>query len=111
MGVVIGVFSHGIISMLLPTLKTFTGLDFGSLKIWHLIAFWVAAFNFKPYLNRNKPDAKIEAAIDQIKRMESSGQITKSQAKVHYHNLSLRVLESVTLSGSASSARGTSSNS
>lgn len=110
LGVIMGVVSHGCLSLLMPTLKTIAGLDFGTIKIWHLIAFWVVTFNFKPYLNRNKPDPKIETAIDQIKQMETSGQITKAQAKIHYYNLSLRVLESVTLTEKEPSSQTASNN-
>ncbi|MBT0111951.1 hypothetical protein [Vibrio alginolyticus] len=98
LGVVMGVLSHGVIGVLMPTLKTISGLDFGTVKIWHLIALWAVAFNIKPYLNRHKPDPKIEAAVDQIKDMEAKGLITRAQAEMHYYNLSLRVLESVTIS-------------
>ncbi|MDW1999331.1 hypothetical protein R7P64_01960 [Vibrio sp. 2304] len=97
LGVVMGVLSHGVIGVLMPTLKTISGLDFGTVKIWHLIALWVIAFNIKPYLNRHKPDPKIEAAVGQIKDMETKGQITRAQAEMHYYNLSLRVLESVNM--------------
>ncbi|QXO19238.1 hypothetical protein [Vibrio ostreae] len=105
LGVVMGVLSDGIIGTLMPTLKTISGLDFGTVEIWHLIALWVVAFNIKPYLNRHSPDPKIDAAISKIKDMEASGQITKAQAKMHYHELSLRVLESVKMSGPQEASR------
>ncbi len=95
LGVVMGVVSHGVIGVLMPTLKTISGLDFGSVKIWHLIALWVVAFNIRPYINRNKTDPKIEAAINQIEDMVAKGQISKAQAELRYNQLSLRVLESV----------------
>ncbi|MDH6024945.1 hypothetical protein [Vibrio splendidus] len=97
LGVVLGLASQGTIGFLMPTLKTIAGVDFEAIKVWHLMCFWVFIFNIKPYFNRHKPDPKIEAAINQIKQMETNGQITKAQAKLQYYELSQRVLSSVTI--------------
>lgn len=97
LGVVLGVVSQGAISFLMPTLKTIAGVDFEAIKVWHLMCFWVVVFNIRPYLNRHKPDPKIEAAIIQIRKMETNGQITKAHAKLQYYELSQRVLASVTI--------------
>lgn len=98
LGVACGLISQGLLAFFMPTLKTIGGLDFDAIKFWHLTAFWVFIFNIKPYMNRHNPDPKIEAAIAQIKSLESKGLITKAQAKIQYLELSQRVVSSVTLS-------------
>ncbi|HCE3202153.1 TPA: hypothetical protein ACX3CW_002262 [Vibrio parahaemolyticus] len=98
LGVAVAIVTHGLMSFFMPTLKTIAGVDFEIFRFWHHIAFWVVAFNIKPYLNRHKPDPKIEAAINQIEDMVAKGQISKAQAKLKYYELSQRVVESVTLS-------------
>ncbi|MBY8259593.1 hypothetical protein KW534_02725 [Vibrio fluvialis] len=97
LGVACGIISHGLLAFFMPTLKTIGGLDFDAIKFWHLTAFWVFIFNIKPYLNRHKPDPKIEKALQNIKDMESQGLITKTHAELQYIQLSQRVVASVTL--------------
>ncbi len=97
LGVAVAIVTHGFMSFFMPTLKTVAGVDFEVFRFWHHTAFWVVAFNIRPYFNRNKTNPRIEAAINKIKEMEQNGQITKAQAKLRYHELSLRVLENVSL--------------
>ncbi|MEZ9345684.1 hypothetical protein AB4166_02355 [Vibrio splendidus] len=97
-GIAFGIVSHGFIAFLMPTLKTIGGADFNAIKMWHLIAFWVAVFNVKPYLKRNKPDPKVEEAINLVKTQLELGQINKTQAKMMYYELTRNVVESVTVS-------------
>ncbi|ENH7109825.1 hypothetical protein ABWJ26_000228 [Vibrio fluvialis] len=100
-GIFVGIVSDGLITLLMPTLKMFGGVDFYAIRIWHLMAFWVVVFNIKPYLNRNKPDPKIEAAFNHIRNQLEKKEISEHQAKLMYYALTKNVVESVTLPSSS----------
>ncbi|MFG0773072.1 hypothetical protein ACF8PD_14700 [Vibrio plantisponsor] len=97
LGVLLGYISSCLLSFILPTLKTITSVDFEALTTLFFIFFWVFAFNIKPYLNRNKIDPKIDSALKKIEDLEKSGKISNELARIRYNEITMAILESVTL--------------
>lgn len=97
LGVLLGYISSCILSFIKPTLKSVTGVDFEALNTLFFIFCWVVIFNIKPYLNRHEIDPKIESALKKVEDLEKSGKISSEQAKFRYNEISLSILESVTL--------------
>ncbi|ASM50288.1 hypothetical protein PESP_a2297 [Pseudoalteromonas espejiana DSM 9414] len=80
-----------------PILKTVEALNFGAIKMWHLIGLGVVSMNLPCYLRRKEVDQSIVKAIEYIEEQKKNGSISDWQANQMYVNLHNKVLESVTL--------------
>jgi hypothetical protein len=101
-GVLIGVILDGIFGLFSPLLKGIEALNFGAIKMWHLIGFGAVSMNLPGYLRRNEVDPSISNAIKYIEEQKKNQRISDWQAKQMYVNLHQKVLESVTLNDEAS---------
>lgn len=97
LGVLIGVVLDALLGLASPILKTVEALNFGAIKMWHLIGLGVASINIPIYLRRKEVDQSIVKAIEYIEEQKKNGTISDWQAKQMYVNLHNKVLESVTL--------------
>lgn len=97
LGVLIGVILDALLGLASPILKTVEALNFGAIKMWHLIALGVGSMNLPSYLRRKEVDQSIVKAIEYIEEQKKNGSISDWQAKQMYVNLHNKVIESVTL--------------
>jgi len=101
-GVLIGVILDGTLGLFSPLLKGIEALNFGAIKMWHLIGLGVVSMNLPGYLRRKEVDPSISNAIKYIEEQKENQSISDWQAKQMYVNLHQKVLESVTLNDEAS---------
>lgn len=97
LGVLIGVILDALLGLASPILKTVEALNFGAIKMWHLICLGVFSMNLPSYLRRKEVDPSIAKAIEYIEEQKKNGTISDWQAKQMYVNVHNKVLESVTL--------------
>ena len=107
LGVLIGVVLDALLGLASPILKAVEALNFGAIKMWHLIALGVVSMNLPSYLRRKEVDQSIVKAIEYIEEQKKNGSISDWQAKQMYVNLHNKVLESVTLDQGTQSATST----
>jgi hypothetical protein len=97
LGVLIGVILDALLGLASPLLRTVEALNFGAIKMWHLIGVGVVSMNLPSYLRRKEVDQSIVNAIEYIEEQKKNGAISDWQARQMYVNLHNKVLESVTL--------------
>ena len=101
-GVLIGVILDGILGLFSPLIKGVEALNFGAVKMCHLIGLGVVSMNLPNYLRRKEVDPSISNAIKYIEEQKRNQSISDWQAKQMYANLHQKVLECVTLNDEAS---------
>jgi hypothetical protein len=93
MGILFGLLSHGLISLLSPFFPSFEVIRTSSVNLVHYLAFGVFAFNLSNFLNRHKISPEIESAFKAIDKQVSEGKLSKIEAKQSYRLLIASVID------------------
>lgn len=97
LGILTGIAGDGVLAAFRPVIESTFPVELGVVRLWHLIAGGVVAFNLRPYLKREQIDPTIENALEFIKRQEEEGRLSDWQRRRMYTKLYERVLAEVVL--------------